>query len=125
MQFPASLAGRPHSAASSLTRTPTAEASHQAAPSKTAKSKLDAANRFEAMMLQNMLGAMLPKNAQSVFGKGTAGDMWKSMLSQQLAETLAAGHQFGFAKLVTPKTVNSGTDAAIPGTEAAKAVTQP
>jgi len=120
MQFPASLAGRPHTAASSLMRTPTAEASHQTAPSKTAKSKLDAANRFEAMMLQNMLGAMLPKNAQSVFGKGTAGDMWKSMLSQQLAETLAAGHQFGFAKLVTPKTVNSGTDAAIPGTEAAR-----
>ena len=29
--------------------------------------------------------AMLPKDAETVYGKGVAGDMWKSMMAEKLA----------------------------------------
>ena len=41
---------------------------------------------------------MLPKNSQSFFGKGTAGEVWKSMLAEKLGAQIASSDQVGLAK---------------------------
>ena len=41
---------------------------------------------------------MLPKESEEVFGKGTAGGVWKSMLAEQLGAQLAKGKGIGIAK---------------------------
>jgi len=62
----------------------------------------DAASRvkveFEAMLLNSFVGEMLPKNAGSVFGEGTAGDIWRSMLSEQIARQIAKSGALGLSR---------------------------
>lgn len=53
--------------------------------------------KFEAYVLQTFIEAMLPKNNEAVFGAGLAGDMWKSMLAEQVAGTLAEDGRLGIA----------------------------
>lgn len=55
------------------------------------------AQKFEAYVLQTFIEAMLPKNNEAVFGTGFAGDMWKSMLAEQVAGTLAEDGRLGIA----------------------------
>lgn len=54
--------------------------------------------RFEAMVLQTFIQNMLPKDAEGIYGKGLAGDMWKSQLAEQLADTMAARGGIGIAR---------------------------
>ncbi len=44
-----------------------------------AKAKVD----LEAMTLNSFVGQMLPKDSSALFGQGTAGEIWRSMLSEQ------------------------------------------
>jgi flagellar protein FlgJ len=60
----------------------------------------DAFKRFEAMVLQTFIQNMLPKDAENVYGKGMAGDMWKSLLSGQLADVMAERGGIGIADRV-------------------------
>ncbi|WP_407117681.1 rod-binding protein [Bradyrhizobium sp. LMG 9283] len=54
--------------------------------------------KFEAFILQTFVEAMLPKESEEIFGKGTAGGVWKSMLAEQLGNQLAKGKGIGIAK---------------------------
>jgi hypothetical protein len=45
--------------------------------------------QFEALVLQNLFELMMPQDTEGVFGKGTAGEMWKSMLAQQIGQQVA------------------------------------
>ena len=63
------------------------------APDKGARVKLD----FEATMLSSFVGEILPKDA-SVFGAGSAGEMWRSMLSEQIARELAKSGALGLSR---------------------------
>ncbi|QPF93131.1 rod-binding protein [Bradyrhizobium commune] len=54
--------------------------------------------KFEAFILQTFVETMLPKESEDVFGKGTAGGIWKSMLAEQLGNQLAKGKGIGIAK---------------------------
>jgi flagellar protein FlgJ len=58
----------------------------------------DVFGQLEAFVLQSFIQAMLPKNAENVFGKGAAGDVWKSMLAEKLAGEMARSGQVGLAK---------------------------
>ncbi len=58
----------------------------------------DVYRKFEAFVLQVFVETMLPKQAQDVFGKGTAGEIWRSMLAEQLGNQLAQGKGIGIAK---------------------------
>lgn len=60
----------------------------------------DAFQKFEAMVLQTFIQSMLPKDTQSVYGEGMAGDMWQSLLAQQLGTALAARGGIGIADRV-------------------------
>lgn len=58
----------------------------------------EAYRKFEAFILQTFVETMLPKESEEVFGKGTAGGVWKSMLAEQLGSQLAKGKGIGIAK---------------------------
>lgn len=62
------------------------------------ESEAKAQEKFEAFFLQNAVEAMMPKNAETVFGSGTAGDIWRSMLAEQIAAEIARGMKFGIAE---------------------------
>jgi hypothetical protein len=54
--------------------------------------------KFEAFILQMFVESMLPKDAADVFGKGTAGTVWRSMLAEQISNEMAKGNGVGIAK---------------------------
>ncbi|MBA4033030.1 MAG: hypothetical protein C0480_00250 [Bradyrhizobium sp.] len=54
--------------------------------------------KFEAFILQMFVESMLPKDAAEVFGKGTAGTVWRSMLAEQIGNEMAKGNGLGIAK---------------------------
>ena len=66
----------------------------EAADEKAAKVKTG----FEAVMLNSFVSEMLPKDTSSVFGQGLAGDMWKSMLADQVSRQMAKSDALGIAK---------------------------
>ena len=53
--------------------------------------------KFEAMVLQNFVKSMLPNDSENVFGKGTSGDIWKSMMAEQIGDVLSKGGGIGIA----------------------------
>lgn len=60
-----------------------------------------AAEKFEAMMLGQMVDTMFADVAQEgFFGGGQQSKMWQSFLSQHLGETLAGGGTLGIAEAV-------------------------
>lgn len=79
--------------ASLATRASAAGASRAADPVQ----ETDTFRKFEAVVLQTFVQAMLPQEAQAVYGEGFAGDMWKSMMVTQLADALAARGGIGIA----------------------------
>ena len=80
-----------------------------------ARTKPDAFGQLEAFVLQTFIQSMLPKNATHVFGKGTAGEMWKSMLAEKLAGEIAGSGQVGIAKRLQSAAVAAGTITGVPG----------
>lgn len=64
-----------------------------AVPDKT----LETYQRFEAMILQSFIGDMLPKDSEALYGEGTAGEIWKGMMAEQLGAALAKGGGIGIA----------------------------
>ncbi|ESZ29155.1 flagellar protein FlgJ [Mesorhizobium sp. L2C084A000] len=54
--------------------------------------------KFEAMVLQTFIQNMLPKDTEGVYGKGLAGDMWKSQLAERVADVMAECGGIGIAK---------------------------
>jgi Rod binding domain-containing protein len=53
---------------------------------------------FEAMTLQTFIEAAMPGDDSPVFGSGTAGSVWKSMLSEQIANQMAKSGGIGIAR---------------------------
>jgi hypothetical protein len=48
-----------------------------------------AAAGLESLLLKGLIDQMLPKDAADVFGSGVAGDVWRSMLSEKIADQIA------------------------------------
>ena len=81
--------------------------------------RLDAFGQFEAFVLQSFVQSMLPKNATNVYGRGTAGEVWRSMLAEKIGEELARSGQVGIAQRLA---ASSGRQ---PGAEPAAAAEAP
>ncbi len=79
-----------------------AQASSLPAPDGETRAARAAAEEFEAFVLQNFVEAMLPREAESVFGRGTAGAFWKSMLAEHVARELARSGGVGIARMIAP-----------------------
>ncbi|WP_173934815.1 rod-binding protein [Chelativorans sp. Marseille-P2723] len=56
--------------------------------------------QFEAMVLQNFLQSMLPEEGDAVFGEGLSGQMWRSLLAQELGTALAKRGGIGIAERI-------------------------
>jgi len=67
----------------------------------------DALRQFEAFVLQSFIQSMLPKDAEDVFGRGTAGSFWKSMMAEKLADQIARSGALGIADQIA-KSVSHG-----------------
>lgn len=57
---------------------------------------------FEAMVLSTFIGSMMPEGAEDVYGSGTAGDVWKSMLADKLGGQMAKAGGIGIADRLLP-----------------------
>jgi peptidoglycan hydrolase FlgJ len=114
-------------AAASSTPTPlpnAADARSRLADASSGPDKLGKARtQFEAMMLNSFVSEMLPKDTGEVFGQGMAGDMWRSMLADQVSTQIAKSGKLGLARRLF-STHEVGFHSARVG-EAAKAVGQP
>lgn len=53
--------------------------------------------KFEGIVLQTFIQSMLPKDAEQVYGKGVAGDMWKSMMAGRIADVMTERGGIGIA----------------------------
>jgi len=65
--------------------------------------------QFEAMLLQTMIESMMPEDAEAVYGSGTAGSVWKSMLAEKVAAEIARTGTLGIAKLIAAGPTASAT----------------
>ncbi len=54
--------------------------------------------QFEVTVLKSLFELMLPQKATSSFGSGLAGDVWRSMLAQSLADVAGRAGIAGIAK---------------------------
>jgi len=68
------------------------------------------AEKFEALVLHQFVETMLPDDAGNVFGEGATGEIWKSMLAEQVANQMAASGGIGIADLMSD-TLKRGTEA--------------
>jgi peptidoglycan hydrolase FlgJ len=67
--------------------------------------------RFEAFVLQTFIQSMLPRDSEALFGAGTAGEIWKSMLAEGLGAQLARTGGIGIARMLAehdPQTDGAG-----------------
>ena len=56
--------------------------------------------KFEAFVLQSFLQSMLPESSPALFGSGTSGEVWRSMLAEQLGAQLAKSGGIGVAERI-------------------------
>ncbi len=73
--------------------TPTVVNAPVAAASRASKAQ----TKLELVMLSEFIGEMLPKDTPSAYGEGYAGDMWRSMLAERVADQIAASGRLGLA----------------------------
>ncbi len=71
--------------------------------------------RFEAMVLQTFIETMLPKDAEGVYGKGFAGDMWKARMAEHLADVVSDRGGIGIAKSLAAAQYLTGSGAEAAG----------
>ena len=53
---------------------------------------------LESAFLSQFIEEMLPKDTPSAFGEGYAGEMWRSMLAQRIADQVAASGRLGVSE---------------------------
>lgn len=56
--------------------------------------------KFEAFLLGNWLEMLLPKEESGVFGMRGAGDVWRSLMAEQLGAQLAGSGGVGVQRLI-------------------------
>lgn len=77
---------------------------------------------FTAMVLQNFLEAAIPKNLTGNDSPGAANGMYRSLLVEQLAKSVAASGQFNvFGDVADQRLVEPNASAAVPDRRADKA----
>lgn len=73
---------------------------------------------FEALTLTAFIESAFPKDGSAVFGEGTAGGVWKSMLAEKIAAEMAKAGGIGLAQqLAAHEALTGGVR---PGPSAAK-----
>lgn len=82
----------------------------------------EAAKQFEALLVANMVKDMIGETGAGFYGEGFAGDVWKSMMSEQIANQVVEASDFGVAKMLVKSFVHDGDEIApVSGVHDAKA----
>ncbi|WP_321336836.1 rod-binding protein [Breoghania sp.] len=68
---------------------------------------LSPTQQFEALILQQFIEVMLPEDAETVFGEGTAGDIWKSMMAEQISKQVVSAGGVGISEIIDKTTTSS------------------
>lgn len=92
--MPADLAIR------SVAAAPTSRANELGERAPHVRKTADAAQKFEAFVLQSFIQEMMPETPESVFGSGVSGDFWKSMMAEKIAEQVAERGSLGIADTI-------------------------
>lgn len=71
----------------------------------------DVYGQLEAFVMQTFIQSMLPKDATAVFGKGTAGEVWRSMMAEKMGAEAARSGKLGIASRLAKAHLNSGLTA--------------
>lgn len=76
--------------------------------------EMKAYKKFEAYLMQTFVESMLPKNTSEIYGSGTAGEIWRSMLAEHIANEMASGTALGIAESIAnfKSKVNKSTTSA-------------
>ncbi|MBY6240593.1 rod-binding protein [Methylosinus sp. Sm6] len=59
-----------------------------------------AAETFEAFVIQSTLETILPKAEEGLFGHGSAGSTWRSMLAEQIGQQIAKAGGLGMRSML-------------------------
>lgn len=70
--------------------------------------------KFEASVLSTMLQNMMPKESEEVYGKGSAGDFWKSMMAEQMADAVSKRGGIGIAEQAYSQALQKARNAEAP-----------
>ena len=62
--------------------------------------KLSPMQEFESFALRSFVESMLPSEASNFFGSGTAGNIWRSMMAEQIGEQIARAGGIGIAETI-------------------------
>lgn len=74
--------------------------------SKTNDEKIpDTYRKFEASILSTFIQNMMPSESEAVYGKGSAGEFWKSMMAEQIADAVSKRGGIGIAEQVYSQSV--------------------
>lgn len=65
--------------------------------------------QFESFVLRSFVETMLPKENDSFFGTGTAGQIWKSMLAERIGDEMAKDGGIGIAELLEKRHTAGGS----------------
>ncbi|WP_117191053.1 rod-binding protein [Rhizobium terrae] len=66
----------------------------------------DEYRKFEASILQNFVNSMLPKETEEIYGKGSAGEFWKSMMAEKIADEMSKKGGVGIAEQMYSQALN-------------------
>jgi Rod binding domain-containing protein len=61
--------------------------------------------KFEASVASTFIQNMLPNDSENVYGKGAAGDYWKGMMAEQIANAVSKQGGFGIAEQLFSQSV--------------------
>jgi len=62
--------------------------------------------KFESSVLTTFLKDMMPSDSEAVYGKGSAGEFWKSMMAEQMADSVSKRGGIGIAEQVFAQALN-------------------
>ncbi|MEO9786553.1 MAG: rod-binding protein [Aurantimonas coralicida] len=63
--------------------------------------------QFEGFVLRNFVESMLPTEASNYFGEGTAGEVWRSMMAEEIGNELAKNGGIGIADSIRSRETTS------------------
>jgi flagellar protein FlgJ len=90
----ASASSLPPASSDGLSNARAALASATGAADPASRAKLE----FETMLTNSFVQEILPKDTSGVYGQGYAGDMWRSMLSEQVSRQIAKSGALGLSR---------------------------
>ncbi|RWX77033.1 rod-binding protein [Neorhizobium lilium] len=61
--------------------------------------------KFEASVASTFIQNMLPSDSEEVYGKGAAGNFWKGMMAEQIADAVSKQGGFGIAEKLFSQSV--------------------